>query len=423
MTQIKKMRAIRGEVTVPGDKSISHRGVMLGALADGDTVIDGFLMGADCLSTIDCFRTLGIDTEINNGIVTVHGKGLDGLKAPENMLYTGNSGTTTRLLCGILAAQSFDSVISGDESICRRPMGRVTEPLGKMGAKIDGDYCPLTIHGTRLHGISYDMKVASAQVKTALLLAGLFAEGDTCVREIEKSRNHTELMLSAMGADIEEEGLNVRVSGRNRLSPLRLHVPGDISSAAFFIAAASIMENSEVLIKNVGMNETRAGMIEAARNMGADIDELNTRTENREPVSDLLVRSAKLHGTTISGSIIPRLIDELPVLAVMAAAAEGETVIADAAELKVKETNRIAAVCTELAKCGVDITETEDGMIIRGGGKIHGADFASYKDHRMAMSLAVLAQIADGECRIDDIDCVKISYPDFFDDFYALEDK
>lgn len=422
MAVLRKMRRIRGEVSVPGDKSISHRGVMLGALADGDTVIDGFLMGADCLSTIECFRALGIKTDIEGGRVTVHGKGLDGLSAPEKQLYTGNSGTTTRLLCGILAAQQFDCEITGDSSICKRPMGRVTKPLSLMGADIEGEYCPLKIRGTKLHGIRYDMTVASAQVKTALILAGLFAEGDTYVKEIEKSRDHTELMLAAMGADISTDGLLIRVSGKNRLSPIHICVPGDISSAAFFIAAASVMPDSEVLIKNVGMNKTRDGIVEVARNMGANISELNTRVENCEPVSDLLVKSAQLHGTKICGSIIPRLIDELPVIAVMAAVAEGETVIADAEELKVKETNRIAAVCTELKKCGVDIRETDDGMIIRGGNKIRKAEFKSYGDHRMAMSLAVMAQLADGECTIDDTDYVGISYPDFFEDFYGLEE-
>lgn len=421
MAVIRQIKSIRGEITVPGDKSISHRGVMLGALADGDTVIDGFLMGADCLSTIDCFRALGVDTEISQGRVIVHGKGMNGLKKPEKMLYTGNSGTTTRLLCGILSAQEFDSRITGDSSICRRPMGRVTKPLALMGARIDGEYCPLDIHGTRLHGISYDMTVASAQVKTALILAGLFADGDTYIKELEKSRDHTELMLAAMGADIEANGLQIRVSGRKRLNAVNINVPGDISSAAFFIAAASVMEKSELLIKNVGVNFTRAGILEVASAMGADITRLNERSENCEPVCDLLIRSAKLRGVKIGGEIIPRLIDELPVIAVMAAVAEGETVIADAEELKVKETNRINAVCTELAKCGVDITETADGMIIKGGNRISGAGFSAYNDHRMAMSLAVLAQMADGECTIDDTECVSISYPQFFEDFYGLE--
>lgn len=423
MTELKKINRIRGEITVPGDKSISHRGVMLGALGEGITEIDGFLTGADCLSTIDCFRNLGIETEISGTRVVVHGNGLYGLKKPDKILYTGNSGTTTRLLSGILAGQSFDSQITGDSSICKRPMSRVVKPLSMMGANIEGEYCPLTIRGSKLTGIKYNMPVASAQVKTAILLAGLYAEGETEVIETEKSRDHTERMLLAMGADITEDGLSVRVKKSEKLTGIHLNVPGDISSAAFFIAAASIMKGSELLIKNVGVNQTRTGILDVARKMGANITELNMRSENNEPVCDLLVKSADLKGVRIDGAIIPRLIDELPVIAVMALAAEGETVIADASELKVKETNRITAVCTELKKCGADIQETDDGMIIRGERRLTGSHFSSYGDHRMAMSLAVLAQLTEGECSIDDISCCGISYPEFFSDFYSLEDK
>lgn len=423
MTELKKMKKIRGAVTVPGDKSISHRGVMLGALGNGLTEISGFLTGADCLSTVDCFRNLGIETEIDGTKVIVHGKGLHGLSKPQKMLYTGNSGTTTRLLSGILSGQKFDSVITGDASVCKRPMSRVVKPLTAMGARITGEYCPLEIKGASLKGIKYDMPVASAQVKTAVILAGLYADGETEVIEPEKSRDHTERMLTAMGAKIIEDGLSVKLKSCTGLSGLKLTVPGDISSAAFYIAAASIMKGSEVIIKNVGTNPTRTGILDIARRMGADITEINNRTENNEPVCDLVVRSADLKGTRIDGAIIPRLIDELPIIAVMALAADGETVIADASELKVKETNRITAVCTELKKCGADITETDDGMIIRGGKPLCGGSFASYGDHRMAMSLAVLAQITDGDCQIDDIDCCAVSYPGFFEDFYSLEEK
>lgn len=423
MTGIRKINRIKGEVNIPGDKSISHRGVMLGALGDGITEIDGFLTGADCLSTIDCFRNLGIDTEICGTHVTVHGKGINGLKKPDKILYAGNSGTTTRLLTGILAGQSFDSTITGDSSILKRPMSRVVKPLSLMGAKIEGEYCPLSIKGSRLAGIEYDMPVASAQVKTAILLAGLYADGKTTVIEKEKSRDHTERMLSAMGAKIYEDGLNVSVEICEKLSGIHLEVPGDISSAAFFIAAATVMNGSEILIKNVGVNPTRTGILDVARSMGADVTEINYRTHNSEPVCDLLVKSANIKGVRIDGAIIPRLIDELPIIAVMALSADGETVIADAGELKIKETNRITAVCTELQKCGADITETADGMIIRGGRKLKGASFKSYADHRMAMSLAVLAQMAEGESSIDDISCCEISYPTFFEDFYSLEDK
>ena len=423
MTELKKMKRIKGEITVPGDKSISHRGVMLGALGEGITEIDGFLTGADCLSTIDCFRSLGIETELSGTHVIVHGNGIYGLKKSDKILYTGNSGTTTRLLSGILAGQSFDSMITGDSSICKRPMSRVVKPLSMMGANIEGEYCPLSIKGSKLKGIKYNMPVASAQVKTAILLAGLYAEGETEVVELEKSRDHTERMLLAMGADISEDGLTVKVNKCGRLSGIHISVPGDISSAAFYIVAASVMKGSELLIKNVGVNPTRTGILDVARDMGADITELNYRIENNEPVCDLLVKSADLKGVRIDGAIIPRLIDELPVIAVMALVADGETVIADAAELKVKETNRITAVCNELKKCGADITETDDGMIIKSGKKLTGGSFASYGDHRMAMSLAVLAQLTDSECSIDDTSCCAISYPDFFDDFYGLEDK
>ena len=418
---IHKMKRVQGEITVPGDKSISHRAVMLGALADGTTHINGFLRGADCLSTIDCFRRMGVRIDDNGDSLTVHGNGLHGLRAPKVTLYTGNSGTTTRLLCGILAGQSFDAEITGDASICKRPMGRVTKPLSLMGADIENEYCPLIIHGTKLHGIDYSMTVASAQVKTAIILAGLYAEGETVIHEIEKSRDHTELMLGAMGADIAVDGLTVRVGKTDRLAPQDVTVPGDISSAAFFMVLGSIMPDSEITIKNVGINPTRTGIIDVMKAMGADISVFNERTEGGEPTADMTVRTSSLHGTEIGGALIPRLIDELPVIAAAAVFANGKTVIRDAQELKVKETNRIRAVVDEFKKAGVDITETDDGMIINGGRTIHGADFATYGDHRMAMSLAILAQLAEGGSTLDDASCVDVSYPGFFDDFYGLE--
>lgn len=417
---IKKISAANGAVKVPGDKSISHRAVMLSSLAEGTANITGFLKGADCLSTIDCFRSMGIDIEVNGENVIVHGKGLHGLKKPEKMLYTGNSGTTTRLLCGILSGQEFDSSVTGDSSIQKRPMGRVTKPLSLMGAKIENEYCPLYITGTKLHGIDYNMTVASAQVKTALILAGLYAEGETVIHEIEKSRDHTELMLGAMGADIKVNGLDITVSSKNKLTAVDVDVPGDISSAAFFMVLGAIMPNSCVTVTNVGVNPTRTGIIDVLRDMGADITLENLRTSAGESVADITVRSSSLHGTTVGGDIIPRLIDELPIIAVAAVFASGTTVIKDAQELKVKETNRIKAVTDEFKKCGIDITETDDGMIINGGKAVHGADFKTYGDHRMAMSLTVLAQLADGESSIDDPDCACVSYPSFFDDFYKL---
>lgn len=417
---IQKIKKAVGQIKVPGDKSISHRAVMLGSLANGVTEISGFLKGADCLSTIDCFRKMGIDIDINGENVTVHGNGLRGLKKPDEMLYTGNSGTTTRLLCGILAGQNFDTSITGDASIQKRPMGRVVKPLSMMGAKIENEYCPLYITGTKLHGIDYKMPVASAQVKTAIILAGLYADGETVIHEIEKSRDHTELMLSAMGADLTVDNLDITVKPTNDLTAVNVDVPGDISSAAFFLVLGAIMPNSQITVINVGINPTRTGIIDVLKDMGADITLENVHTSAGETVADITVRSSSLKGTTVGGDIIPRLIDELPIIAVAAVFADGQTVIKDAQELKVKETNRIRAVVDEFNKCGIDITETDDGMIINGGKSVHGADFKTYGDHRMAMSLTVLAQLADGESTLDDSDCACVSYPTFFDDFYKL---
>ena len=417
---IQKIKKAVGQIKVPGDKSISHRAVMLGSLANGVTEISGFLKGADCLSTIDCFRKMGIDIDINGENVTVHGNGLRGLLKPDEMLYTGNSGTTTRLLCGILAGQNFDTSITGDASIQKRPMGRVVQPLSMMGAKIENEYCPLYITGTKLHGIDYKMPVASAQVKTAIILAGLYADGETVIHEIEKSRDHTELMLSAMGADLTVDNLDITVKPTNDLTAVNVDVPGDISSAAFFLVLGAIMPNSQITVTNVGINPTRTGIIDVLKDMGADITLENVHTSAGETVADITVRSSSLKGTTVGGDIIPRLIDELPIIAVAAVFADGQTVIKDAQELKVKETNRIRAVVDEFNKCGIDMTETDDGMIINGGKSIHGADFKTYGDHRMAMSLTVLAQLADGESTLDDSDCACVSYPTFFDDFYKL---
>ncbi len=417
---IKKISRANGEITVPGDKSISHRGVMLGALANGVTEIDGFLSGADCLSTIDCFRKMGIPITIDGSHVTVHGQGLYGLEKPAETLYTGNSGTTTRLLCGILAGQDFDTVITGDASICKRPMKRVVAPLSEMGARIRGDYCPLYIMGSKLHGMEYRMPVASAQVKTSILLAGLYAEGQTVIHEPERSRNHTEFMLTAMGADLKVQGNDILLTPGKELAPQNISVPGDISSAAFFMVLAAILPDSRITIRNVGINPTRTGILDVFEAMGAEVKLQNIHTSAGEPAADITVSSSSLKGTVIGGDLIPRLIDELPVIAVAALFAEGETVIKDAQELKVKETNRIRAVVDEFRKCGAEIEETEDGMVIQGGKMLHGADFCSYADHRMAMSLTVLAQLLEGESTLDDEQCVSISYPKYFEDFYSL---
>lgn len=408
---------LRGCLTVPGDKSISHRAVMLGALADGGTRITGFLTGEDCLSTIGCFRKMGVPIDLREQEVIVHGVGLHGLREPNGPLYTGNSGTTTRLLSGILAAQPFPVSLSGDASIEKRPMGRIITPLREMGAHIDGregKFCPLSITPAALHGITYQMPVASAQLKSAILLAGLYADGPTTVIEPYPSRDHTERMLRALGAQVESDGCRVTIHAPQALKAADVDVPGDISSAAFFLVAGAIIPGSELTIQNVGVNPTRDGVLDALRAMGADIT-LSNRRGGTEPVADLTVRSSALHGIEIAGSLIPRLIDELPVLAVAAAFAKGETVIRDAQELKVKESNRIAAMVSELSRAGADCAETEDGMIIRGGKPLHGAAFESCGDHRIAMSMAVLALGAEGESEIQDPEVTAISYPGFFD--------
>ena len=415
--QINPCAPLRGEITVPGDKSISHRAVMLGALASGTTHITGFLMGEDCLSTIDCFRKMGVSIDVSDKEVVVEGVGLHGLTAPKSELYTGNSGTTTRLLSGILAGQSFTSTMNGDASIQKRPMGRVMKPLREMGASIEGrddNFCPLTMHPSELHGIEYRLPVASAQLKSAILLAGLYAEGQTTVIEPAPSRDHTERMFRALGVEIETNGNVITLEPPEDLHAVDIAVPADISSAAFFLVAGAIVPGSELTIRNVGVNPTRTGILDVLRSMGADITESNFR-DDAEPVCDLTVRHSRLHGTEIGGAIIPRLIDELPVIAVAAAFAEGETVIRDAQELKVKESNRIAAMVAELTKAGVDVEETDDGMIIRGGNPVHGGQINSYLDHRIAMAFAIAALSADGDTIIHDSQCVDVSYPEFFE--------
>lgn len=423
---IKPSGKLRGEITVPGDKSISHRSVMLGSIAKGDTKISGFLTGEDCLSTIDCFKKLGIDIEVNGTDVTVHGKGLKGLSAPAETLDVGNSGTTLRLMSGILSAQPFTTRLTGDSSIQKRPMGRVASPLGLMGAKITSENekmtAPLTIEGQKLHGIDYTLPVASAQVKSALILAGLYADGETRITEPEATRDHTEIMLNYLGADIRKEGDTIVVRPAAELTGKDITVPGDISSAAYFIAAALISKDSEVLIKNVGVNPTRTGIITAFKAMGGNIELTNERTVCGEPVADILVRSSRLHGVVIKGAIIPKLIDEIPVIAAAACYASGETVIADAAELRVKESDRIKTMAAELGRMGATVIQTDDGMIILGGIPLHGAVCESYNDHRVAMSVAVAALGAKGETQIKDCGCVDISFPGYFDALMSLRE-
>ncbi len=417
-TTIKPAKSIGGQITIPGDKSISHRSVMLSSLAEGDTHITGFLNGEDCLSTIACFKKMGIDIEINGTEVVVHGKGLHGLSAPYETLDVGNSGTTLRLISGILAAQPFTSRLTGDSSIQKRPMGRVATPLEQMGAKIvpDGDRlcAPITIYGQRLKPIDYTLPVASAQVKSAIILAGMYADGITKITEPEVTRDHTEIMLNYFGADIKRQGNTVVVTPVDKLTAKDISVPGDISSAAYFITAAVICPSSEITVKNVGVNPTRTGIITALKDMGAEIKLLNERTVCGEPVADIYAKTSRLHKTVIKGDLIPKLIDEIPIIAAAACYAEGETVIADAQELKVKESNRIKTMVTELGRMGADITETDDGMIIRGGRSLHGAVCESYNDHRVAMSIAIAALGAEGNTEIENSECVDISFPGFY---------
>lgn len=421
--KIKKQTSLRGTLTVPGDKSISHRAVMFGSLAKGTTKITGFLEGADCLSTISCFRKMGINIERNNTEVLVHGKGLHGLCPPSEILDVGNSGTTTRLISGILAGQSFVSELNGDASIQSRPMKRIMTPLLSMGADIrslrGNDCAPLRIEGKKLHAIHYQSPVASAQVKSCVLLAGLYADGITRVTEPVLSRNHTEIMLNYFGANVTSQGTTASILPEPALMGREVLVPGDISSAAYFIAAGLLTPNSEILLKNVGINPTRDGFLRVCKAMGADIELLNESREG-EPTADLLIRSAALHGTTVGGEIIPTLIDEIPMIAVMAAFAEGTTVIKDAEELKVKESNRIEVVVENLRRMGADIEATEDGMIIHGGKALHGAEIDSHLDHRIAMSFAVAGTICEGEMEIRGGECVNISYPAFYEDLYSL---
>ena len=418
--KFKKINALRGEVTIPGDKSISHRAVMLGAISEGTTRITNFLRGADCLSTIACFRKMGIDIEESPDQILVHGKGLHGLQAPADILDAGNSGTTTRLISGILAGQSFESTLTGDASIQKRPMKRIITPLTMMGADVEslsGDGCaPLRIRGSHLKGIDYHSPVASAQVKSCILLAGLYTDSVTSVTEPYVSRDHSERMLSSFGAALKTDGCTVSIQPEPRLMGQEVAVPGDVSSAAYFIAAALLVPGSELLIKNVGINPTRDGILRICRRMGADITILNRREHGREPVADLLVKHSPLKGTVIEGAVIPTLIDELPILAVMAAFAEGSTVIRDAQELKVKESNRLDILVHHLSAMGADITGTEDGMVINGGRPLHGAVLESHLDHRIAMSFAVAGIAAQGETEILQADCVDISYPGFYRD-------
>lgn len=410
---------LRGVVRVPGDKSISHRALMFNSIAEGEAVVTNLGPGADCASTARCLRSLGATIEqMDGGDVKIVGAGLEGLREPDDVLDAGNSGTTMRLLAGLLAGQRFFSTITGDASLRRRPMKRVIEPLRLMGGRLwgrEGDSLPpLAIKGTALAGIEYRLPVASAQLKSALLLAGLHAQSPTVLLEPAVSRDHTERMLRAQGADLAVDGLTIRLTPGHRLQSLSIDVPGDISSAAFWLVAALVHPDAEIAIRDVGLNPGRTGILEALRAMGADIETQSPRERAGEPVGDLVARSSRLRGILVDGGLVPRLIDEIPILAVAAVFAEGETVFADASELRVKETDRIAALSTELSRMGAWVAERPDGLVVQGTGHLRGAACRSFGDHRMAMSLAIAGLVAEGEVSIEGADAADVSYPAFW---------
>lgn len=412
---------LRGSFKLIGDKSISHRSIMFSSIAKGSTKISNFLMGQDCLSTINCFRKMGVDIDIDQNNVIVKGRGLRGLKRPSDILDVGNSGTTIRLMMGILAGNEFESTIVGDDSIGRRPMKRVTDPLRLMGCEIEGkddaNYTPITIKGGNLTGIDYKMPVASAQVKSSIILASLYANSPSTIIEKAKSRNHTEIMLNSFGADIKSNDLNININPIEELYSIGdISVPGDISSAAFIIVAASIVKGSEVTILNVGLNETRTGILDVLKNMNGNFEVFNRRLVGGELVGDIVVRySEDLASTTIDSDLIPRLIDEIPVIAVLATQANGDTIIKDAKELKVKESNRIQAVVDNLKRMGADIEELEDGMIIKGKRKLKGAKISTFNDHRIAMAFSIAGLICESDVELDNTICIDISFPGYFE--------
>ena len=421
---LRRPRTLRGAVDIPGDKSVSHRALMFNALASGSATIAGLSFGQDVVSTMGCMSSLGVEFESSKGQVTVHGSG-GLLQESTDILDAGNSGTSMRLLSGLLAGQPIFSILTGDGSLRTRPMGRVITPLSQMGAAISGrngnTLAPLAIRGGSLKGIEYSMPVASGQVKSAIILAGIYADGETLIHQPARSRDHTERMLSAMGASIEEDGLSIRVTPAS-LTAVDVSVPGDISSAAFWLAAGACHPDARVSVRGVGVNPTRNGILDVLEEMGADISYVNPRTEGGEPVADLVVQSSQLKGIHVGGDTVPRMIDEMPVLAVAACFADGVTRITDAEELRHKESDRIATMVRELSRLGARIEELPDGMVIHGTGKLAGAPCESYDDHRIAMSLAVAGMLADGETIIDGSESVDVSYPQFWDHLSSLGD-
>jgi 3-phosphoshikimate 1-carboxyvinyltransferase len=419
------LNGLKGSIEIPGDKSISHRSVMFGSIAQGVTRVTNFLPGDDCLSTISCFRKLGVQIEENEEGLVIYGNGFDGLKEPNELLDVGNSGTTIRLLLGILAGRPFFSSLIGDQSIGKRPMTRVTEPLRTMGAKIDGrkngEFTPLSIRGGHLNPINYNMPVASAQVKSALILAGLQAEGETTIIEKAESRDHTERMIRKFGGQVQKDNHKITIKGGQKLIASDILVPGDISSAAFFLVAGAIVEDSEILLKNVGLNPTRTGIIEIMNQMGANLEIHNNDEDSFEPAGDITIKTSRLRGTVVCGDVIPRLIDEIPIIALLATQAEGTTIIKDASELKVKETNRIDTVVQELTKLGASIEATDDGMIIHGGTTLRGGKASSHGDHRIGMMLAIASLICEDQVELEDPEAISVSYPNFFNHLNSLQ--
>ena len=419
--------SLHGTAHVPGDKSISHRALILGGLAAGASRVKGFLPSGDCMATIGCMRALGVTIERHDQTtLTVHGCGLHGLAAPGAPLDCVRSGTTMRLLAGLLAGQEFLATLTGDAQLLRRPMRRVTEPLRRMGAQIDDQdgHAPLRVRGSPLHGCVHELNVASAQVKSALLLAGLYADGPTAIRQCGPARDHTELMLAAMGAEVEVDGLEVTIHPPESasLTPFSLHVPGDFSSASYLLVAAALVPGSEVTIREVGVNPTRTGLLDVVGRMGAQVELLRTHDSGGEPVADLAIRATSLRGTTVSGDTVVRMIDEFPVLAVAATQAKGTTIVRDAAELRVKETDRIATVVAELTKMGARIEPQADGFVVHGPTPLHGAVVDSHGDHRLGMALAIAALVAEGKSTVEGIDCIADSFPGFWDVVQGLRE-
>lgn len=419
-----KAQGLRGSLRIPGDKSISHRSIMFGSLAKGVTTVRDILRGEDVLSTMQVFRDLGVTIEDDGDVVRIHGVGFDGLKAPQNKLDMGNSGTSIRLISGVLAGQDFDVEMFGDDSLSKRPMDRVTIPLRQMGVEVSGqtdsDLPPLKMHGSKsLKPIHYELPVASAQVKSALIFAALQADGESVIIEKEKTRNHTEDMIQQFGGQLQVEGKEIRISGGQTFTAQEVVVPGDISSAAFWLVAGLVVPNSKIVLKNVGINETRTGIIDVIKNMGgkiklSDIDQVAKS-------ATITVETSELNGTEIGGDIIPRLIDELPIITLLATQAQGKTVIRDAEELKVKETDRIQVVADALNAMGADIVPTEDGMIITGKTPLHGAEVNTFGDHRIGMMTAIAALLVqDGEVDLQRAEAINTSYPSFFSDLEGL---